>query len=103
VDVEKSLNPERNYDRGTRALDRRKWDEAICFFTPVIDQGKAKADAALYWKAYALAKLGRTAEATASLDALSQKYPQSRWLTDAKVLKAEVQRAAGKPLSPEEQ
>lgn len=102
-EVRHSKNLERNYERGTRALDRRQWDEAISLFNPVIEEGKGRADAALYWKAYALAKLGRTSEAISSLDALNQKYPQSRWSTDAKALKVEAQRAAGKPLSPEDE
>jgi tetratricopeptide (TPR) repeat protein len=92
---------EREYERGSRALDKRQWDEAAARFTEVVATGKSKADGALYWKAYALSKLGRSQEATASLDELAKTYPQSRWLNDAKALRVEVAQAAGKPVSPE--
>ncbi len=103
LDMKPPKSPVRNYERGVRALDQRKWDEAITLFDPIVTEGKERADAALYWKAYALTKLGRTSEAMASLDVLSQKYPQSRWLSDAKALKVEAQSAAGRPVSPEEE
>jgi HEAT repeat protein len=92
---------EREYERGTRALDRRQWDEAVAHFNEVANLGKAKADGALYWKAYALAKLGRSSEALSTLQSLSASHPQSRWLNDAKALGVEISQAAGKPPSPE--
>jgi HEAT repeat protein len=64
--------------------------------------GEERADGALYWKAYALAKLGRGNEANAALDELARKHPQSRWLNDAKVMRAEIAQAAGRPLRPED-
>jgi HEAT repeat protein len=93
---------DRRYERGARALDRRDWKEAIDAFDEVVSEGQPRADGALYWKAYALAKLGRGSEAVATLDELGKKHPQSRWLNDAKVMKAEIAQAAGKPLAPEE-
>lgn len=93
---------EREYDRGTRALDRRQWDEAVARFNAVAEAGRSRADAALYWKAYALAKLGRNQEATAALEALARAHAQSRWMNDAKALQVEIARAAGKPISPED-
>jgi HEAT repeat protein len=92
---------ERRYERGARALDRREWDEAAQTFEEVASLGQARADGALYWKAYALAKLGRGPEAVAALDQLAKRYPQSRWLNDARTMKAEIGQAAGKPLAPE--
>ena len=94
---------EREYERGSRALDQRKWDEAVAHYNEVANLGKARADAALYWKAYALAKLGRGAEAQSALDALAKSHPQSRWLNDAKALGVEISQAAGKPVSPEDE
>ena len=86
---------ERRYERGARALDRREWDEAVASFQEVAAEGKARADGALYWKAYGLAKLGRGAEAMAALDELAKKHPQSRWLNDARVMKGR-DRAGGR-------
>ena len=91
----------RDYERGRRALDKREWDAAIAQFTEVAAAGRSNADAALYWKAFALGKLGRQAEASATLDSIAKLHPQSRWLNDAKALQAEIAQAAGRPVSPE--
>lgn len=89
------------YDRGARALDRREYDEAVQYFTEAAG-GTERADGALYWKAYALGKLGRTAEATAALDQLAKAHPQSRWLNDSRALRVELTQASGRPVTPEE-
>ena len=93
---------ERQYERGMRSLDKRQWDEALASFTEVGASGKGRADGALYWKAYALMKLGRGTEALSALDALAKNHPQSRWLNDAKAMRVEIGQAAGKPVSPED-
>ena len=49
---------DRTYQRGQRALDSRNWDDALQSFTQVAGNGGSRSDGALYWKAYALAKLG---------------------------------------------
>ncbi len=90
-----------SYQRGLRALDRRQWDEAEKYFSEAAARGD-RTDGALYWKAYALGKLGRAPEANAALDELAKSHPQSGWLNDAKALRAEIAQAGGKPLSPEE-
>jgi hypothetical protein len=60
-------NDDRAYQRGQRALDSRNWDEALQSFTQVAGSGGTRADGALYWKAYALAKLGRRDEGVAAI------------------------------------
>lgn len=92
----------RAYARGTRELDRRNWQEAISSFDEVIQANSNRADGALYWKAYALNKLGKREEALATLDTLQRQFPSSRWLNDAKALSVEVHEAAGKPVSPDD-
>ena len=59
-------------------------------------QKGANADGALYWKAYAQFKLGKTDDALATIAQLRKDYPQSRYLRDAKVLEADA-RADGRP------
>src|SRR5438128_2045546 len=49
---------DRDYERGQRALDSRNWEDALEKFTQAASSGASRADGALYWKAYALAKLG---------------------------------------------
>lgn len=93
---------ERQYERGMRSLDKRQWDEALASFAEVGASGKGRADGALYWKAYALMKLGRGTEALSALDTLAKNHPQSRWLNDAKAMRVEIGQAAGKPVSPED-
>jgi HEAT repeat protein len=58
-------------------------------------------DGALYWKAYALGKLGRRDEAAAAIAELRKGYAGSRWLDDAKALELELKQAAGQNVAPE--
>ena len=90
-----------NYRRGTSAIDRRDYDGAIAAFDRAIEAKIARADGALYWKAYAQNRLGRRDQALASLAQLQKEFPQSRWTSDAKALEVEVRQAAGRPVSPD--
>ena len=92
---------EEAYERGTEALDEGRWDRAATAFAEVCRAEGSRCDGALYWKAYALGRLGRRPEAQAALAELRKAHPQSRWLTEAKALELELQQAAGKPASPE--
>ena len=62
-----------------------------------------RADAGLFWKAYAQNKLGQRTEALATLSAMEKQYPQSRWLDDAKKLEVEVKQLSGQPVSPDDE
>jgi hypothetical protein len=92
---------DRAYERGQRALDSRRWDEALESFAQVASSGGPRADGALYWKAYALGKLGRRDEAVAAIAELRKSYASSRWLDDAKALELEVKQAGGQKPAPE--
>jgi HEAT repeat protein len=83
------------YDSGTDALDQGHWDRAIGAFDEVAKRGGKRADAALYWKAYAQNKAGRRADAQATIQALQKTYPQSRWIKEAKALDIEVRQQTG--------
>ena len=93
---------DRQYERGMRSLDKRQWDDAMAQFEEAAASGKGRADGALYWKAYALMKLGRGKDATGALDNLAKQHPQSRWLNDAKAMRVEIAQAGGRPMSPED-
>jgi hypothetical protein len=67
----------------------------------VISQNTARVDGALFWKAYALGKLGRRDEANATIAELRKSYASSRWLDDAKALELELKQASGQNVSPE--
>jgi tetratricopeptide (TPR) repeat protein len=96
-------NDDRLYESGQRALDRNQWDAALENFTEVASHGGPRADGSLYWKAYALNKLGRRDEAIAAIGDLRKSYAKSRWLDDANALEIEVKQAAGQPVSPDAQ
>ncbi|HZT29989.1 MAG TPA: HEAT repeat domain-containing protein [Bryobacteraceae bacterium] len=89
------------YEQGQKALDARRWDEALADFSAVAAEGGARADGALYWKAYALNKLGRREQALGTIDELRKNYASSKWLDDAKALELEVRQAAGQKVNPD--
>ena len=89
------------YDAGTRALDERRYDDAITRFDRVIAAKSDRADRALYWKAYALNRLGRRDDALATIAQLRKDYASSRWLNDAQALEVEVRQGSGQRVSPE--
>jgi hypothetical protein len=89
-----------DYDNGTRALDDHRYEDAVRRFDAVIDGKSPRADGALYWKAYALNRIGRRDDALAALAALRRDYPNSRWLNEAQALEAEVKQGSGQAVSP---
>jgi HEAT repeat protein len=98
------LNSEDNlYRSGTRHLDRREYELAVQAFDAAASKKGPKADGAYYWKAYALAKLGRRDESLAVINELQKAHPSSRWLDDVKALAVEVRQASGQSISPENQ
>jgi HEAT repeat protein len=103
AEVTQKEREEELYDDGTYALDDSHWEDAIRKFDALAQLKGSKADAALYWKAYAENKLGRRADALATIAALRHDYPQSRWLNDAKALEVEVRQSSGQPVRPENQ
>jgi HEAT repeat protein len=89
-----------DYDNGTRALDDHKYEQAVQRFDAVINGKSQRADGALYWKAYALNRLGRRDDALAALAVLRRDHPISRWLNEAQALEAEMKQGSGQAASP---
>ena len=94
---------QREYERAQRALEESRWSEAADAFRAIAAARGARADAAIYWQAYALDRLGQQAEALAAVTELIKAYPGSRWLSDAKALEIQVRQNAGQPARPEQQ
>lgn len=88
-----------DYQKGLRALDARRWDEAIEDFDASADRKGSNADAALYWKAYAQNRAGEREDALDTISDLKDDYPSSRWLKDAKALEVEIHAATGAPVN----
>jgi tetratricopeptide (TPR) repeat protein len=93
--------PNDPYQRGLEAIDAHHYDEAVEDFNQVVAAAGPHTEGGLYWKAYTLNKLGRSADALAAIDQLRKTYPSSRWLDDAKALEVEVKQSSGKAVSPE--
>lgn len=89
------------YNRGTQALDASQWANALATFDQVVPMHGAHADGALYWKAYALNKLGRREDSLAALATLEKSYAQSHWVNDAKALEVEIRQSMGQAVSPD--
>ena len=90
------------YSEGQNAADEYKWDRALSYFTRVAELKGSKADAALYWKAFAQNRLGQRTEALASLAELNKSHPTSPYRKQATVLEAEVKRDIGQPIRPQD-
>ncbi len=78
------------YDRATELLYDKEWEKAAQAFSEVAEARVLRADDALYWKAYAQAKGGRTADALATLERLRTDWPGSRWQRQARALAVEI-------------
>ncbi len=92
---------DRTYDEGTRALDRSRWEDAVRLFSQEAERKGARADAALYWKAYAESRMNHRDNALAAIASLRRDYSSSRWLNDAQSLEMEMKQQTGTPVSPD--
>jgi tetratricopeptide (TPR) repeat protein len=88
------------YDEGRDAIEEGKYDRAVDRFNKVIELKTSRTDAALYWKAYSLSKLGQRTEALTTLADLLKRFADSRWSASAKALEVEVRQASGQTVSP---
>ena len=91
--------PERLYRQGRQLIENDQYERAVEALTAVANEQSELRDAASYWRAYSLHKLGRTADALAALRDFQQQFKQSRWLNDARALEAEVKQSSGQPIS----
>ena len=79
------------YTTGTRAMDENRWQDAVSAFDKVINEKGKRVDAALYWKAYSLNKLGKTQLAIATCDQLHSQFADSPWNKDCNAISVNVQ------------
>lgn len=96
-----STQAEAAYQKAMSQIDQSHWDAALQQFKQIASQYKGKADAALYWQAYAQNKLGQTDSALTTLSKLKAAYAASRWVNDARALELEVRQSAGQTVAPE--
>ena len=90
------------YEAGRDELEEGRYERAIERFEQLIALKTGRTDAALYWKAYSLGKIGNRPAALETLAELEQQTA-SRWLKDAQALAFELKQASGQALSPDSQ
>ena len=95
------MSDDQAYRRGLNAIAERQYERAVEYLNSAAQRKGDKSDGALYWKAYALNKLGKRDEALAALDEMRKAAPSSRYLNDAKALELQVRQSSGQPVSPE--
>ena len=93
-EAERAEEAEDAYERGSDSLDESEWDGAVRAFSEVVRLGGRRADGALYWKAYALAKLSKKVEALAALADLKKANAESRWAKEAGALELDLRQGA---------
>jgi HEAT repeat protein len=98
-----TANPKEDalYADGTRAINDGRWAEAETVFTNIAQQRGARAEAALYWKAYAENKQGNSTRALATCSELRQTYPRGNWNHECGALEIEIRGKSNDPLPPQ--
>jgi hypothetical protein len=90
-----------SYADGTRAINEGRWSDAASIFSKIAAQHGDRADAALYWEAYAQNKEGQQARALETCADLGHTYPKSRWISECDALRIEIRGASGHPEQPQ--
>ena len=75
-----------DFNNGLKAMDEGRWSDALTSFDKVHGE---YADAALYWKAYNLEKLGRKDDAHAACSLLASRAAQSPWNAECMALQVQ--------------
>jgi tetratricopeptide (TPR) repeat protein len=88
------------YSAAQDALNQGDYAQAADGFDAVAKMNGSKADAALYWKAYALNKQARRNEALSTIKELRNRFPKSNYVRTAASLEVDINRASGNPTTP---
>ncbi len=94
---------EKNYQAALSLIDGKEFQEAMVKLGAEIQSMSSRADAAMYWSAYAANKLGDRTMALKQLAEMQAKFSSSKWANDARALQLEINQASGKKISPEDQ
>jgi HEAT repeat protein len=89
------------YSDGTRAINDARWAQAETIFNNIAQQHGARAEAALYWKAYAENKQGNPTHALETCSQLKQTYPHGSWSNECGALEIEIRGKSNDPLPPQ--
>jgi thioredoxin-like negative regulator of GroEL len=89
------------YSEGTRAINDAHWAQAETIFNNIAQAHGARAEAALYWKAYAENKQGNSTRALETCSQLRQAYPHGNWVNECGALEIEIRGKSNDPLPPQ--
>ncbi len=89
------------YSEGTRAINDGRWAQAETIFNNIVQQHGARAEAALYWKAYAENKQGNATRALETCSELQRAYPHGSWANECGALEIEIRGKSDDPLPPQ--
>ena len=89
------------YSEGTRAINDAHWAQAETIFNNIAQAHGARAEAALYWKAYAENKQGNSTRALETCSQLRQAYPHGNWVNECGALEIEIRGKSNDPLAPQ--
>jgi HEAT repeat protein len=89
------------YSEGTRAINDAHWAQAESIFHNLSVQHGARAEAALYWEAYAENKQGNAARALEICAELRHTYPQGNWAKECSALEIEIHGKSDDPVRPQ--
>jgi HEAT repeat protein len=91
------------YADGTRAINDGRWADAESIFNNIAQQRGGRAEAALYWKAYAENKEGKPKQALDTCNQLRLTFPHGKWLNECGALEIDIRGKSNDPLPPEEE
>jgi hypothetical protein len=91
------------YVQARDLIEQGRFDAAIDRLDQLIAEKSRRTDAALYWRAYSLAKIGQRADALSTLEDLQKQFAKSRWIRDARALEVELRQASGQVVTPDSQ
>jgi outer membrane protein assembly factor BamD (BamD/ComL family) len=91
------------YADGTRAINDGRWSDAESIFNNIVQQHGSRAEAALYWKAYAENKEGKPKEALATCNQLRLTFPHGKWMNECGALEIDIRGKSDDPLPPQEE
>lgn len=89
------------YSEGTRAINDAHWAQAESIFSNLAAQHGPRAEAALYWEAYAENKQGNAARALEICAELRHAYPQGNWVKECSALEIEIHGKTDDPMPPQ--
>jgi VWFA-related protein len=89
------------YANGTRAIQDQRWADAEGIFDRIAAGHGEHVEGALYWKAYAQNKQGKSDAALKTCASLRMSSPKSRWIDDCGALEIEIRGKSGQPVEPQ--